>query len=400
MKPRKPISRLTKPSILRSLDRPLLRRLLAKFSSYLEPLGIEPPPDEKKKRGGYDFKPLAAALLDEDNRPEELVEALEAIGTLSDHHGVEVLHRVANEFDMAEKLEDMKLDADFALKAYLDAPVVFFSALSDKRAVDTKRYRCFTLQDGFTANTANLTDPALKALEQRFSGWFKSARRGTGCEIISGKDDNDVRWFVISHGGTKRRTATFDENKKEHVVFRPESGDVLRLRRRGRELWINSSTTAEADEYRKAFGQILCGNENAYQRAKDYFTLDPLRTKKRQSLEVSHIPQCPISRIALREVQITTNKKNGGRWIVRASNDAFTEIETVGGMPATGEISAARFDVFFTGCSKPVAVKVTLPSDTSYERDGQSVWIDTWFETQGFIKAQTLAAAQPPPPAN
>ncbi len=393
MKPRKPISRLTRPSILRVLDRPLLRRLLEKFSDYLTPLGITLPPDERKKRGGYDFKPLTAALLDEENRPEELVDALEAIGTLSDHHGVEVLHRVAREFNMVDKLGAMKLDADFALKAYLDAPVVFFSALSDKRAVDTKRYRCFTLQGGFSADTARLTDEAIKSLELRFSGWFKSARRGTGCEIISGKDDNAARWFVISHGGTKRRTATFDENKKKHVVFRPESGDVLRLRKHGRELWINSSTTSEADEYRKAFGKILCGSEDAYQRAKDYFTLEPLRSKKRKALETAHIPQCPIWKIGLREIQITTNKKNAGKWIVRANNDAFAEIDTVGGLPSAGEISSAKFDVFLNGCPKPVAVKVSLPSDASYERDGQSVWIDVWLENQGFIKAAPVTAA-------
>ena len=399
MKPRKPISRLTKPSILRALDRSLLRRLLEKFSDYLTPLGIVPPPDEKKKRGGYDFKPLAAALLDEENRPDELVDALEAIGMLSDHHGVEVLHRVSKEFNLNTDTGEEKLDADFALKAYLDTPHVFYSALSDKRAVDTKRYRCFTLQTGFSANPANLTDANLKVLEERFSKWFKSERRGKGCEIISGQDNADARWFVISHGGTKRRTPTFDDNKKDHAVFRPENGDVLRMRRRGKEIWINSATASEADEYRKAFGLILCGNENSYQRAKDYFDLEPLRKKGRKALEVAHIDGCPISSIGLREIQVTTNKKNGGKWIVRANNDVFIEIDRVGGFPAAGEIYSAKFDVFFVGNPKPVAVKITLPAEASYERDGQSVWIDLWLENQGFIKALATPAPQTPKPA-
>jgi len=399
MKPRKPISRLTNPSILRNLDRGLLRRLMEKFSYYLTPLGIQPPPDEKKKRGGYDFKPLAAALLDEDNRPDELVDALEAIGMLSDHHGVEVLHRVSKEFNLDGSLGGEHPDADFALKAYLDAPHVFYSALSDKRAVDTKRYRCFVLQTGFAPNTANLTDENLKALEERFSKWFKAERRGKGCEIIAGADHADARWLVISHGGTKRRTATFDENKKEHVVFRPENGDVLRMRRKGREIWINSATASEADEYRKAFGEMLCGNENAYQRAKDYFDLEPLRKKQRAALKVDHIEGCPISKIGLREIQITTDKKNGGRWIVRANNDAFVEIDRVGGFPAAGEIYSAKFDVFFAGNPKPVAVKITMPAEASYERDGHSVWIDLWMENQGFIKAQKPAAPSTTAPA-
>jgi hypothetical protein len=403
MKPRKPISRLTKLSILRALDRTLLRRLLAKFSDYLTSLGIALPPEEKKKRGGYNFKPLAAALLDEDNRPDDLVDALEAIGMLSDYHGVEVLHRVAKEFDEVDKLGSAKLDADFALKAYLDAPTVFYSALSDKRAVDTKRYRCFTLQSGFSAHTANLTDDNVKALEERFSKWFLSERRGKGCEIIAGADKADARWFVISHGGTKRRTPTFDDNKKDHAVFRPENGDVLRLRRRGREIWINSATASEADEYRKAFGLVLCGNESAFQRAKDYFDLDPLRKKGRRALEVAHIEGCPIVGIVLREIQLTTDKKNGGRWIVRANNDAFIEIDRVGGFPDTGEIYSAKFDVLFDGNPKPVAVKITLPAEASYERDGHSVWIDLWLENQKFIKARTTPdplMEQPAPDQN
>lgn len=398
MKPRKPISRLTNLRILRQVDRALLRRLLSheKFAQYVKDRGIGLPP-ETKKRGDYDFKPLAAALLDDENRPEELVDALESIGVMSDGQGVEALHRAARELGAEELLSSAKIDADFAIKAYLDAAQVFYSALNDKKAVDTRRYRCFTLAEGRSADPSKLSPDNIKGMGERLSSWFEKNRRGAGSEILSGDERDGTRWFVVSHGGTKRREATFEDKEKKHVEYRPENGDVIRLRRSGNEMWVHSATLAEAQEYLKAFGQLLCGSETAYVRARDYFTLEPLRGRGRKALEVADIEGCPIARIGLREIQVVTAKKNGGRWIVRANNDAFAEIERVGGIPATGEICAAKFDVYFAGATRPVAVKVALPAEACYERDGQSIWVDLWLQRQGFVRAAHAPAVAPPP---
>ena len=83
MKPRKPISRLTNPKVLRQVDRGLLRRLLEKFSDFMQRRQIDLPP-ATKKRGDYDFTKLSKALLEDDERPDQLLIALEAVGTMAD----------------------------------------------------------------------------------------------------------------------------------------------------------------------------------------------------------------------------------------------------------------------------------------------------------------------------
>lgn len=388
MKPRKPISRLTQPKILRSINRTLLRCLLQRHSNYLESQGIELPPIKVQKRGGYDFKKLAQVLLDEKNRPNELVEVLEGIGMLSDRHGVEVLQRVAKEFGGFEDLNEASIDADFALKAYLDKKEVFDIALSDKRAVDAKCYRCFMLKDEYELNLEHLTEDSIRSLEERFSTWFMGSRRGSGCEIIhSHLDDAQELWFIITHGGTKRRMPTFDNSIKDHTVFRPESGDVVRVRRRGRELWINSTTLSEATEYRKAFGELLCGSEDGYEQMSTYFTLLPLRERRRAALAVDRLEGCPIYNIVLKEMHIMVDKDNNTKSCLKSHGDLFSEIESGKIAFSEGEICSAKFHVYFEECDQPVELKMALPSNASYERDSQSEWIDQWWETQGFIRA-------------
>ena len=381
MKPRKPVSRLTNPSILRQIDRGLLRRLLGKFTAFFAKREIELPP-ENKKRGDYDFKKLSKALLDDDDRPDQLLLALEAVGTMADVHGAEILQRNLVQEAGQTSPDKKAVAADLALRAYLDAPEAFDSALMEKRVVDTRRYRCFTPSLGVAIQDADFSDAKMEAIEKELSVFFGEPEGG--CEIIPSGQTTNVRWFIIIHGGRRRREATFEKGQRKHVEFHPETDDVVRINTATGEMWIHSKTKSESEAYRKSFGKNLLDDPEAFIRAGRLFTLEPLRLRGAESLKVTDIEDCPIESIELRELEIVLDSTNQTIWKMSSKNNIFDNLERFGGIPKAGQVRSARFLIRFEGSRKVTRVTIRLPADADYERDSDSEWIEAWLKKQKF----------------
>jgi hypothetical protein len=381
MKPRKPVSRLTNPKVLRQIDRGLLRRLLEKFSDFMQRHQIDFPP-ATKKRGDYDFTKLSKALLENDERPEQLLLALEAVGTMADVHGAEILQRSLIQ-ESGETAPDKKaVAADLALRAYLDDRDVFDSALMEKRVVDTRRYRCFTPAFGIEIQKADFSDAKMLAIEAELSAFFGDPDKG--CEIIPSGQSSNIRWFIVIHGGRRRREATFEKGERQHVEFHPETDDVVRINSATGEMWIHSKTKSESEAYRKSFGRNLLDEEEAFIRAGRLFTLEPLRARGRDSLITTDIESCPIESIELRELEIVLDSANQTIWKMSSKNNIFDNLDRFGGIPRAGQIRAARFLVRFEGSRKQTRVTIRLPADADYERDSDSEWIEMWLRKQKF----------------
>jgi len=195
MKPRKPVSRLVNPSILRQLDRCLLRRLLEPSIEFLNKKGICLPP-EMKKRKDYDFSKLSKALLDDDERPQELLHALEAVGKMSDIHGAEILKRDLPALGPNGDTPLKKMvTADLALHAYLDFPDIFESASLEKQVVDVRRYKCFVPANGVDISTACFEYHIMSDIEHELGALFGD--KENGCDIIPSQATANVRFFWI-----------------------------------------------------------------------------------------------------------------------------------------------------------------------------------------------------------
>lgn len=381
MKPRKPISLLTNPKILRQIDRGLLRCLLEKFSDFLRKREIELPP-ATKKRGDYDFTKLSKALLDDDDRPDQLLLALEAVGTMADVHGREILHRnLVRESGETAPGDDV-VTADLALRAYLEDRPIFDLALMEKRVVDTRRYRCFTPAPGIKIQTADFSETKRAAIEKELSEFFRHPEGG--CEIIPSGQSSRVRWFIIIHGGRRRREPTFEKGKRTHVEYYPETDDVVRINTANGDLWIHAKTKAESEAYRKSFGRHLLAMEEAFIMPDRLFTLQPLRKHGPTSLETTDIEDCPIKSIELREVEILLDANNQTTWKMSSRNNIFASLERFGGIPDAGQIRSAKFVVEYKDIAKRTIVKIKLPADADYERDSDSEWIEAWLEKRKF----------------
>ena len=380
MKARKPVSRLVNPSILRQLSRPLLRRLLEPYIEFLDAKDIALPP-EVKKRKDYDFTVLAKALLDAEDRPAELLHALEAIGKMADIHGAEILSRslmLGGEVAAAIRLKKAAA-ADVALSAYLDHMDVFQQALWEKQVVDTRRYKCFVPATGIDFSQARLTAATITYIERDIGQFFGDAI--DGCQIITNDATPSTRWFIIEHGGRRHPLGIWrGKRNRERMEVELENDDVVRLNMVTGEMWIHAKVKSEFESYRSIFGRHLFGQENAFVAAGSIFNLEPLRTLGRRALEVDDIEDCPIDVIRLICVEVMVDVVNRLVQRISCRNDLYRVLDAGGGFIPPGEIVAARFEVRFKGSRKMTKVRVNLPSSADYERDSDGEWIGAWLK--------------------
>jgi hypothetical protein len=378
MKPRKPVSRLVNPSILRQLGRGLLRRLLEPFRDFLEKKGIDLPP-EVKKRKDYDFGTLSKALLDDDDRPQELLHALEAVGKMSDIHGAEILKRDLSVAGADGEESPKKIvPADLALQAYLDHPELFESASMEKQVVDIRRYKCFVPVEGVDITKARFEPEVMAAVEREIGHFFGDEENG--CQIIPSREAANVRWFVIIHGGRKHRQPIFKKGDHQHIEFEPENDDVVRINTATGEVWIHAKLKSEFDSYRKIFGKHILGNPEAFKPAERIFTLEPLRTLGEKSLKFDDIAGCPMKSASLKYVEVLADKHNGLIHRISCKNDLFACTDAAGSFIPAGLIISARFEIKFHGSKKTTKLKVALPANADYERDSDSDWVDEWLK--------------------
>lgn len=380
MKPRKPISRLTKPKILRTMSRKLLRGLLEPHQIFLESNAIELPPLERK-RGNYDFNKLAKALCSAQDRPEELIRALEKIGLMADPIGADLLHRVcsANEIDVPEDISDI----DLSCACYINHQGFFAEALRKKQVVDTRKFRCFRAAQGVDTGSPRLSEQSLAALEADLVTWFEKKRRGQGCELVVADSTESSVWLLIIHGGTRRRTATFQNRATSVLDYHPQQDDALRLDLENGRIWIHANSPMEVEHYREVVGLHLFGDAGTFQKELSLYDLEPIRARGRIILETSDIPGCPIERIELAELCIVVDPSNGTIWKLASKNNLFDKIENGCPMPASGFIKSAKFRVKFHGQPEWVTVGISLPGDVNYESDGFGEWIERWLRARG-----------------
>jgi len=358
-----------------------LRSILAPHIGFLKDRELDLPPLEIKK-GNYDFNKLSKTLMTDPQRPDQLMLALDHIGAMSDPHGAEILHRQLEK--QGKKVPHNMADHDLAATAYLEHPILFSVALQQKRLVDTRKFRCFRARRDANLLSPNLDQSTMLAMEANLSNWFKESRRGEGCEIIPAEPIDGCIWFMVIHGGTKRRTATFNNKTKGVAEFHPEQDDVLRLDITNRKIWVHANAPSEVDLYRREVGRFIFGDEHTFEKELNLYTLEHLRQMGRKALLTADIDGCPIESIELREICMVVDSDNGGVWKSSCENDLFDIIENGVPIPARGFIKSAKFRVKFHDMRETVRVGISLPATAEYENDGHSEWIEAWLKRRGF----------------
>jgi hypothetical protein len=358
-----------------------LRRILEPHIGFLKEREIDLPPLEIK-RGNYDFNKLSKTLMTDPQRPQQLMLALDRIGAMSDPHGAEILHRQLEK--QGKPVPHDIADHDLAATAYLEQPKLFSVALQQKQLVDTRKFRCFRALRDADLSSPKFDDPTMRAMETALSEWFKSSRRGEGCEIIPAEPIDNCVWFMVIHGGTKRRTATFNNKAKGIAEFHPEQDDVLRLDLTNRRIWVHANAPSEVDLYRREIGRFIFGDETTFEKELNLYTLEPLRQLGRKALLTTDIEGCPVESIELREISMVVDPDNGGVWKISCENDLFDIIESGVPIPNRGFIKSARFRVKFHDMRETARVGILLPATAEYENDGHSEWIEAWLKKRGY----------------
>lgn len=356
-------------------------RLLEPHKEFLKGTQIDLPPVERKK-GNYDFNKLSKTLLTDPKRPDQLLLALDQIGIMSDPHGAEILHRRLEK--KGQKVPSDVSDYDLAAAAFLSDPALFSVALQQKRLVDTRKFRCFRACREADISSPKLDDSTMAAMERSLSNWFKGSRRSEGCEIIPAEPIDDCLWFIVIHGGTKRKTATFENRAKGVAEFHPEQDDVVRIDLANRRIWVHANAPSEVDLYRREVGRFIFGDEKTFEKELNLYTLEPLRRLGRRALRTTDIDGCPIESIELREICMVVDSDNGGLWKASSENDLFDIIESGVAIPQRGFIKSAKFRVKFDDMRESARVGIALPATADYENDGHSDWIEAWLRKRGF----------------
>jgi hypothetical protein len=373
--------RFSKPLLLRQIGRDLLGRFFEQFTSDLKSSGLTLPSRELSSEE-Y-FGSLAALLMNPENLPSRLNEALFAIDEMASPEGQARLEAALQESGLEDAIRLDSSREDIALQVWLADPALLARKHNEQRLLRLAAFRHFGCGVAESVRPAFVPpdQAALESLTADLDAWFGRHYRGQKATHVEVYPLELQYWFLVRHGDTFTRTPKVDGPTTEVLHFRPQRDDVIVYCPKHDELRINARTKGERDLYREQFGLCLRGDCAYFSEPRTY-TLEPLRTHGRDALDPEGLEG--IDKILLRELEIShDNSRN--EVITRAAEDVFgcaTDPDDL--IPEIGRLSSALFEVYFADSPKPRPVQIRPPNLLKLGRHCDLQQVDQWLCTRRF----------------
>jgi hypothetical protein len=373
------LRRFSRPENLRAIRGDNLVALLAPARSYFRSHDVELP--KTTELSASDYARIAKVLMQVDSEaPGGLLDTIYYVSELSDAVGLDSILDGLKERGHTIRKYDQQSSADVAAQAWLLDPELVKEVHAERQVHRKKAFENFRPKPNGVVPWKPPKAAALQAMERAMDDWFDEKRRGRGCRVIILTDEKPF-WFLVRHGKPIERAAAMEKGKSSGVVFRPEIHDVLIYDPESGELRVSTSTQGELDLYRKQFGRHLFGDDD-YFATQLQFTLAPLRDLGVDALNCEDFDG--IDSIVLRQIEIWQGGSQNEVETHRADDvfAAFAQRNT--GLPTSGKLQCAKFDVKFSDAPKPRSVTIRLPRTTTYVRDYDSATLEGWLRKRQF----------------
>jgi hypothetical protein len=235
------------------------------------------------------------------------------------------------------------------------------------------------------------------AMARALDEWFAEHNRGRQTARVDVHEIEGEYYFIIRHGDTFVRTAKVNEQKTEMLHFRPEKDDVVVYSPDVDEIRVRAGTKGERELYRRQFGERLFGDDDYFVQ-KTAYTLEPLRTKKADALDVEGVGG-DLERAVLREYEVVFDNGFEESVACRAT-DLFAAAEAKpvkrDAIPAGCRLVRATFDLYFIGKKKPRKVQIRTPNTLKLGRHCDVRVVQRWLSKQGFRTVESPDQRQKP----
>jgi hypothetical protein len=375
------LRRFSSPESLRAIRPDRLVALLEPHREYFRSRGVQLPRTGASTAPDYDQ--LADAFMRTDHEtPALLLDAIYYVTELADEVGLDGILEAFKGSRHALENDGKQSPADVAVQAWLLDPDLVRDLHAERQVHNKKSFEHFRPRPRGIVPWKHPSDETLRAIEKAMDPWFVDHHRGPGSRITV-FTDSEPYWLLVRHGKTLERAGVMEKGETKGLVFRPMIYDVLIYDPRSGELRINTTTKGERDLYRKQLGRHLFGNEDYFAVQVEY-TLAPLRDRGVEALNCEDVDG--IDSIVLRQIELW----HGGplREVeIHRADDVFAAFATrrSGGLPTSGALRCAKFNVKFTGAATPRIVTIRLPISTSYVRDDDSTILEGWMRKQKFL---------------
>ncbi|HEY5911804.1 MAG TPA: hypothetical protein VJA21_14475 [Verrucomicrobiae bacterium] len=382
--------RFTRPQALAAMGRPLLLRFFDKFQlKRAEGELALPAPDLPE---GEWLGELARLFASPEALPDSLVEALYAIDEMSTPEGQEQLEAAVAQAGLRLESGEGSTRHDLALQVWLAAPALLARIHNQHRMrrLSVFEYFSTTLPPEGRPPFAAPGPAGLQRIAELLDPWFARHQRGHNTSRIElyllpesapPADAGREFWFLVRHGDTFARAPKVEEQRTEIIHFRPQRDDVVVYAPEPDEIRVNSRTRGERDLYVRTFGLCLRGDED-YFRARNAYTLEPLRAAGPDALQADDIPG--LDKVVLRGVQVALD--NDKHLVTLEGEDLFGCPPRRDGepIPPQGRLRCAAFDLHFTGCRRPRPLRIRPPNVLKIGRHCDAAVAHLWMARRAF----------------
>ena len=374
----------TNADTLKRIGDRYLIELFAPYSAFFAQRGLTLP--ATADNGGLDHEKLADIFMTPDtDMPGDLADALFLIHEMSTKEAMDKLQTAAEELELELGLGGDAEPAAVAVRVWLVRRTLIEEIHSEGELARPKAFLSYLTDRNPVPDFVPPNDATRRELEKRMDEWFEKKKRGSGCRVFIYPRGTEC-WFMVRHGEPCRREGTHEQQGLSSSVFyRPQQHDILIYDLAGGELRVHAGSQGERELYKKCFGLFVFGDENFFP-GEGKYTLKPLTRDGPAALNCLDVEG--IEWVKLREIEIQwwgSGRGNTEREI-RKANDLFVAFASREFQLKDGhDLRRAVFQVKFRDAKRPRSVTIAPSNRAKYERDGDCVFLETWFKKRGFI---------------
>lgn len=378
---------VSSPQLLECISRPVLLRLLNKYEEFFTSRRAMP-----AEGGEMDYDRLSVVIAS----PSEVMSA----HLMADLFYWDEVAEMADSDDLVEiatkhaiEIDGEATSAEMALLIRLEAP----EAIEDLHAAlhahgllrKKKRFLSYFATVGSLPKWKKPSARSLKKFENDMDDWYDSNKKGRGTRVSLIEKDG-AAWFIVRHGETFKRESALDNGQPTLVFYRPEAYDLLIYYHKQGELAIYNSGNSKRERraYCTYLGKSLFDNASFFEKndaAK--YTLEPLRERKRASLDCSDVDGLESARLTYLRYRFNGQNEH---CVTHKANDVFTGLENIDeDIPPGAELVC--MGVKLTPSSQLGGernVKLYSPNISVYDHERDAELAHRFLAEKGFIIAR------------